>query len=268
MEWKTPAVITVLKEGVFPGPDSSRLAYFGIAKRRFLKSIQRSPKYYHDLQKYKKMATESSLPITRYYPIVVNLHVDSTAGSSDGHYFHQDLWAAKKILDRDPGTHVDVGSRLDTFITHLLVFRDVIRVDGDPLRSDIEGLTCIQGNPATLDFFPDASLESVSSLHVVEHFGLGRFGDPIDPYGHTKCMANLQRVLKPGGRLYFSVPVGRERVEFNAHRVLSPHKILYEFDELDLISLDGVIDGELVDSISPEELADKDTACGLFEFSK
>lgn len=178
------------------------------------------------------------------------------------------MWAARKIRKRAPDRHVDIGSRLDGFITHLLVFRDVIVVDIRPVESDVEGLSFIRGDATELAFLKDVSVRSISSLHAAEHFGLGRYDDPIDPEGHAKFISHLQRVLKPDGRLYFSVPVGRERVEFNAHRVLSPHTILDEFDELELVALDGVIGGDFVESASPQELEKGNHACGMFEFTK
>jgi SAM-dependent methyltransferase len=145
---------------------------------------------------------------------------------------------------------------------------DVHMVDIRPLDADIQGLNFIQGDATELSFFKSNSIESISSLHAAEHFGLGRYGDPIDPGGHKKFMHNLQRVLEPNGRLYFSVPVGKERVEFNAHRVLSPYTVIDQFDELELVRLDGVIGGEFTQSVSPTEFENRDFACGLFEFTK
>jgi hypothetical protein len=60
----------------------------------------------------------------------------------------------------------------------------------------------------------------------LEHFGLGRYGDPIDPVGHERGIANMALLVQPGGTFYLSVPIGRERVEFNAHRVFDPHSII------------------------------------------
>ena len=65
------------------------------------------------------------------------------------------------------------------------------------------------------------STDSLSCLHALEHFGLGRYGDPVDYDGYLKGFDNLYRILKPGGRLYFSVPMGPQRIEFDAHRVFS-----------------------------------------------
>ena len=138
----------------------------------------------------------------------------------DPHYFHQDTWAARRIAERRPSRHVDVGSRVD-LVGFLTAITEVTFVDIRPLEVDIEGLEPIAGSVLDMPF-ADGALESVSCLHVAEHIGLGRYGDPLDPLGTRKAAAELQRVLAPGGQLLFSLPVGRPRVEFNAHRVHDP----------------------------------------------
>jgi SAM-dependent methyltransferase len=163
---------------------------------------------------------------------------------------------------------MDIGSRLDGFVAHLLVFMPVTSIDVRPLRSTVQGLSFLEEDATTLRSIADASVESISSLHAVEHFGLGRYGDPVDPEGPFKMMRSLTRVLKPGGRLYFSVPVGQERLEFNAHRVFSPRTILDAFAGLRLLSFAAVDDaGELRDPCTPDQVEDADYACGLFELT-
>jgi hypothetical protein len=121
----------------------------------------------------------------------------------------------------------------------------------------------------TLSSLADHSVESLSSLHAVEHFGLGRYGDHIDPRGCFRAMQSLARVLRVGGTLYFSVPIGRERLEFNAHRIFSPATILDSFRGLTLKSFAAVDDDGLLDPhATPEGYSAARYACGLFEFSK
>src|SRR5579872_2844102 len=120
-----------------------------------------------------------------------------------GDYFHQDLWAARKVFAARPAHHVDVGSRIDGFVAHLLVFMGVQYVDVRKVPSPPNGLTVTRADATTMEEFADNSIESLSTLHAAEHFGLGRYGDPIDPEAHIKFMCSLQRVLAPGGRLYF-----------------------------------------------------------------
>jgi SAM-dependent methyltransferase len=203
----------------------------------------------------------------RLYPIY---DIHKNAGTASGIYFHQDLWAAKKIFEAEPEFHVDVGSRIDGFIAHLLTFTEVKYVDIRPLESKLPNLEFIQSDATKMENFDDDSVESLSSLNVAEHFGLGRYGDPIDPEGSVKFIKSLQRVLSYNGRLYFSVPIGEERVVFNAHRVFNPVDIIKQFDKLTLISFSAIIDGELVESIDPTDikLKSKGYDCGLYVFSK
>ncbi len=168
-----------------------------------------------------------------------------------------------------PEQHIDIGSRIDGFITHLLVFMPVTVVDIRPIQSTVGGLTFIQDDATELAGFRTGSVNSLSSLHVAEHFGLGRYSDPVDPDACFKFMRALERVLAPNGRLYFSVPCGRERVEFNAHRVFAPQTILDSFPGLQLVSFSAVgDDGNFYEDADPVAVAKYELGCGLFEFTK
>jgi hypothetical protein len=130
-------------------------------------------------------------------------------------------------------------------------------------------LSFVQDDATEMLQIASDSVESLSSLHVAEHFGLGRYGDPIDPDACFRFMASLQRVLAPGGRLYFSVPMGRERVEFNANRVFAPATIVRQFAKLRLVSFSFVgDDGCFYVDRDPEAASTSELACGLFEFAK
>ena len=142
---------------------------------------------------------------------------------------------------------------------------EVTFVDIRPLEVDIEGLTPIAGSVLDMPF-ADGALESVSCLHVAEHIGLGRYGDPLDPQGTRKAAAELQRVLAPGGQLLFSLPVGRPRVEFNAHRVHDPHEVASWFAACELREFAGVDDaGVFRRHRSLDELAGARYACGMYQ---
>lgn len=181
----------------------------------------------------------------------------------DAHYFHQDTWAANRIAELRPGRHVDVGSRID-LVGFLTAVTEVTFVDIRPLQVDIERLTCVAGSILELPF-ADRSLESVSCLHVAEHIGLGRYGDPLDPAGSIKAMAELQRVVAPGGHLLFSGPIGRPRTCFNAHRIHDPLAVLELFGELELVEFAVVDDaGRFTRHRDPAAYRDLSYGCGMF----
>jgi SAM-dependent methyltransferase len=244
--------------------------YFtGFDTKILTKSLRGTPAFLKSLRRYQSMNSRPSFRIAFNDLCPVLADGGQGAGTVGGHYFHQDLWAARKIFERKPDRHVDIGSRIDGFITHLLVFMPVTVVDIRPLARQAEGLTFLQDDATELSRFPDNSVHSISSLHAAEHFGLGRYSDPIDPSACFKFMAALERVLAPGGRLYFSVPIGHERVEFNAHRVFAPQTIMGSFPGLHLLSFSFVgDDGSLYENADPAAAPESEFACGLFEFTK
>lgn len=227
-------------------------------------SFRLYPRYFSDWRRYSTIPGAEPLCWRDTYPCLF----DRTATTPlDAHYFYQDTWAFKAIQASAPTSHVDVGSRA-IFVGMLAATTRVTFVDLRPLIVDSENLSCTAGSILALPFADD-SLCSLSCLHVAEHVGLGRYGDALDPLGTEKATRELARVLAPRGHLYFSVPVGKPRVCFNAHRVHSPARILEYFRELKLVQFSGVDDaGNLVEGIDPHELADASYACGLFHLRK
>jgi hypothetical protein len=141
------------------------------------------------------------------------------AGTIKGAYFHQDLLVAQLIFENNPIKHVDIGSRTDGFVAHVASFREVELFDVRPLKCDVLNIKFKQADLTLLNSDLIDYTDSISSLHAIEHFGLGRYGDPIDYNGHLKAIDNISQILQNGGTFYFSVPIGPQRVEFNAHRV-------------------------------------------------
>ena len=198
------------------------------------------------------------------------LYDDGPSAQLDPHYFRMDIWAAKKVIDQNPATHTDIGSRIDGFVAHLLSARvPVTVIDIRPPPIQIEGLTFVQADATTLDGFSDNSVESLSALHSLEHVGLGRYGDPIDPDGWEKALRSMARVLAPGGRLYFAVPVGRERVCFNAHRIFNPLTVECTLNMLTQMSFSVVDDaGQFHENVKSRDYHDLNYGCGMWEFVK
>jgi SAM-dependent methyltransferase len=133
----------------------------------------------------------------------------------------------------------------------------------------IEGLSFIRADGTNLSSFSNCSIDSISSLHAIEHFGLGRYGDEIDPLAWKKVLWEIQRVLRVGGHAYISVPVGRKRVEFNGGRVFDPAQIRENLPLLELVEFSLIDDHEtMTQHVALEQAKDQIFACGLFHLTR
>jgi hypothetical protein len=178
-----------------------------------------------DLEEYNRQGNASShtmmFPVSRpLFPITGDRL--ASAAQIGGHYFWADIIAAGHIARVNPHRHIDVGSSIAGFVAHVSTFRQIEVIDIRPLDVSIPNVTFHQA-----DLFEEStswinSTDSLSCLSVLEHFGLGRYGDAIDYDGWATGLALLRSMLVDGGRLYLSVPTGEpQRTEFNAHRVFS-----------------------------------------------
>ncbi len=185
----------------------------------------------------------------------------------DRHYFYQDAWAARRIAEAAPAAHVDVGSRVD-LVAFLTALCPVTFVDIRPLEAVLDRLTSVAGSVLDLPF-EDQSLESISCLHVIEHIGLGRYGDPLDPTGSVRAVLELGRVVAPGGQLLLSCPVGSPRTVWNSHRVHDPVEVAAFVPDLELVEFAGVDDaGDFRRHRDMSELVGQRYACGMYCFKR
>ena len=195
-----------------------------------LRGVPRYLSVLREFQAYRKMSNGSSesISLRNFYPWLVDKY--GQAGYVDP-YFYQDTWCARKIFESRPALHVDVGSSLMT-AGILSQFCDLTYVDIRPLSVSLPGLTFKQGDLLSLPFEPD-SVESLSSLSVVEHVGLGRYGDSLDPHGTDKACSELSRILRLEGALYVAVPTAKiAATYFNAHRIFNPDEFIAKFPGL------------------------------------
>ena len=252
------------------------LVIFGIDFRKSIYSMRGLPYYFrnrHLLNKQKNYSVKQ-LPFGKSYPCLGDRFSDS--GSAKGHYFHQDLLAARRIHFNKPNIHVDVGSRIDGFVAHVASFRQIEVIDIRPLTSDIPNVKFKQADMmATVNGELIDYCDSLSCLHALEHFGLGRYGDPVNYDGYLAGLDNLYKILKIGGKLYFSVPIGPLRVEFDAHRVFSISYLLELFTEKYHIDHFSFVDdkGDLHENASITETSEQNNfgclyGCGIFEMTK
>ena len=242
--------------------------------KKLLRKIKGYGFYYKDRKELKRQkGDDQSFVFGKRYPIL-NERFQS-AGTMNGHYFHQDLYVARQIFNHKPVHHVDIGSRADGFVAHVAVFRKIEILD---IRTQNEHVENISFRQADLMQLPDDMIDycdSLSTLHAVEHFGLGRYGDPVDYYGHVKGIENMTKMLKSGGRFYFSVPIGKQRIEFNAHRVFSIDYLLDLFNKSYSLDKFSYVDdkGKFHENIKLSDESIKANfncryGCGIFELIK
>lgn len=236
---------------------------FGLIKESFWQG---------DIKVYSQKNRRQNFAVQEKYnwPIIA----DKYAMAGEIHnYFWQDLWAARLIYKSGVQHHFDIGSRVDGFIAHLLSFDiDVTVIDIRDFPWTVEKLHTIIDDATYLTQIPDESIESMSALCSLEHFGLGRYGDPIDPEACFKCFEKIQQKMKKGGNLYLSLPIGYERVEFNAHRVFYANTIIECFHDMRLVEFSCTADGKIEYHVEPDKYDSDghngDFRYGLFHFVK
>ena len=230
------------------------------------------PSFVADLQAFKHANTQPELwPIGDLSPCLKDRFEQS--GAASGHYFHQDLLVARRVHARRPRTHVDIGSRIDGFVAHVAAFRAIEVFDIRALTARIPNVTFRQCDiTATLPLDLLNSCDSLSCLHALEHFGLGRYGDPIDPDGHRVALANLARIVRPDGWFYLSVPIGPQRIEFNAHRVFALAHLLELVEPFFEVRAVSYVDdgGDLHEDVDLDDSQTRDSfgcryGCGIVE---
>jgi len=250
------------------------LKLFGFDPIMFYTSLLGLRIYFRDYNLIKKQkGHDTKFTFGSIYPILGQRFTES--GSMSGDYFHQDLFVASKIFLNNPQRHLDIGSRTDGFVAHVASFRKIEIID---IREQTSKVNNIIFRQADLMQLPDDlvdTYESISSLHAIEHFGLGRYGDPIDYNGYLKAIANITKILKTAGKLYFSVPIGKQRIEFNAHRVFSVRYLLELFNEDYLINSFSFVDdkGAFFENVDLTQIEIEKNygchyGCGIFELTK
>lgn len=242
---------------------------FGLDLRRLFRSLRGIPHYVTSLVQFRRQYA-GTLSLR---PCLYDWYEEGGAASSE--YFLQDLHVARKIFNANPKRHVDVGSRIDGFVAHVAAFREVEVFDIRPVTPFIPGVVFKQADLMNPAIHKTAYCDSLSCLHALEHFGLGRYGDPLDAQGYVTGLRNMAEIVASGGMLYLSVPIGQERVEFNAHRIFDPVALVtlaqsFGLQLVDLVWVDG---GKLHQSNSQfdmelESLRKRRYALGIFTFLK
>ncbi len=246
---------------------------FGIDPLRFTRSCGALPHYVRDWTVFRR----GYLGKMTLMPCLHNRGED--AGVTTSEYFWQDLLVARWIYEARPTRHADVGSRIDGFVAHVASFREIELFDVRPISVMIPGIVFRQADlmaeVVTANIARIGRFDSLSCLHALEHFGLGRYGDPIDPTGYQRGIAHMADLLTAGGTFYLSIPLGKERVEFNANWVFDPRTIV-RYALANGLALHGltIVGGSSEPrTIEPTEeilkkLAESNYRLGIFVFKK
>ena len=188
----------------------------------------------------------------------------------DKHYVYHTAWAARILKKINPACHIDISSYI-YFSSIVSAFIPIQYYEFRPHNITLSGLTAHYADLLALPFKND-SIQSLSCMHVVEHIGLGRYGEAMDPDADVKAMRELKRVLAVGGNLLFVVPLGKSRIMFNAHRIYSYEYLMEYFRELDLMEFSLIPDNTTSEDFMqnpPCEIVNNQTyACGCFWFKK
>ena len=254
---------SALRARVRSDPALKRLALFAIRSLGALSwhirpgSLLRYATFLRDWRRFRQAG--GTARVLDFYPC---LHDRTQSTGIDTHYFHQAIWAMRHIRLSGAQRHVDIGSDV-SFVGMLTVITDVLFVDIRPLFLSIPNYQGIGGSITALPF-ADGSIASLSCLHVLEHIGLGRYGDPIDPRGPEKACREIVRVLQPGGHAYVSTLIGRPRVSFNGHRIFDATEVLALLAGLEIGEMAMVdVAGHFVSGIDPHRADIRESEGGL-----
>ncbi len=248
---------------------------FGVDLLVFLNTCRSLPGFIRDYFQLKQKLAETKDPI----PVSINMQMGDKGvnnGELNTHYFQQDLLVAQYIHRANPVKHVDIGSRVDGFVAHVASFREIETLDIRPQDTKIDNIRFVVQDIMAVEEAYKNYCDSVSSLHAFEHFGLGRYGDPINPAGPVVAFSNVYEMLKDNGVFYFSTPIGPYRIEFNAHRVFSIQFLMESLfkDKFTIASFSYIDDrGRLYKNVAIDGENSQDNfgcnfGCGIFTLRK
>ncbi len=243
--------------------------FFGI-NIKILIAFRKFPNFLRQLYIYKKKGGV----IDNFFPILYDY--SDSAGTVKGHYFHQDIRVSSLIYQNKPPNHLDIGGRIDGFISNISIFMKVDVLDIRKLNINKKNINFIEGDIMSNDFNLNKKYKSVSCLHTLEHFGLGRYGDKIDPKGYLTGFKNIYDLLDNDASLYISFPISNiSRTEFNAHRIFKVKDILkwidyLNIDDLKLISFDLIDDNSQIFENQDINFFSRNInfGCGIYHFKK
>jgi hypothetical protein len=232
-----------------------------------LSNLHRLPRFLLDYMAFKRQKNDWQCSIRDMLPI---LDESTPQVQFDAHYIYHTAWAARVLRELAPAVHVDISSSL-MFVAMASAHTPVKHYDYRTPTVTLPGLECGVADLSKLTF-ADNSIASLSCMHVIEHIGLGRYGDPIDAVGDRRAASELQRVLAPNGHLLLVVPLAEQStIRFNGHRIYDLARIRAMFDGLELLEfsfLNEARANQFTRHASISDVAGSQYGCGCFLFRK
>ena len=220
-------------------------------------------KYVKDLKQLKRTQNDNEFIISADYPCLA----DNTNTSGEfGRYIYQDSWAFKHVLSKKPKKLVDIASST-YFVAFAAQITSIESVDIRLLHTSMKTIKSKIGDATSLPYNKN-SVEAISSLSVIEHVGLGRYGDKVDYDGMQKAIDEIKRVSAFNGMILVAFPVGRiNRVVFNAHRVCTPEKVYEMFKGLKLVDEKYALSDKIISKKAYDQI-DRPYSYGCYYFTK
>ncbi len=225
---------------------------------------------YLEFKKLQKQERSFKCSVLDLYPIS---NENTSTTKFDRHYVYHTSWAARVVHEINPSKHIDISSSL-YFCGLVSAFVPVDFYDYRPANLKLSNLNTLPGDLHALPF-ENKSIESISCMHTIEHVGLGRYGDPIDPDGDIKAIKELKRVVKSGGSLLLVMPIGKTaRIEYNAHRIYNYDQIIGMVSDNEFTLKEFAFipqrdeEGGMIRYAKKEDIGDSYYACGCFWFTR
>lgn len=243
-----------------------------IIKSIFGKSLTKieNIKFKGDFEKFTKLSSIYPSRFEINWKDIYPIFSDATQNHDfDRHYIYHTGWAARKLKEILPNNHVDISSSL-YFNAITSAFIPISFYDFRSTNLALNQLKCNQADITKLPFTSN-SIQSISCMHVIEHIGLGRYGDDLNPNGDLEAFNELIRVVKPGGSILLVVPIGKSKIIFNAHRIYSFNQIIEYFNKLNLIEFSLVTDSKnenFIINATEIDANKQEFGCGCFWFRK
>jgi hypothetical protein len=230
----------------------------------------------HDNTLYKKFIEElkkfkEQNPGNRFsnddFGIFPCLDDKTTTTLFDAHYVYHPAWAARIVKQSNPELHIDISSTLH-FCTMLSAFIPTAFYDYRPATVNLDNLISESADLTNLHFKTN-SIKSLSCMHTLEHIGLGRYGDPLNPDGDLKAITELSRVCAIGGNLLLVVPVGQKKILFNAHRIYNPREFANYLEGFEVMDFSLITDeNNFISKATYEQAEIQNYGCGCYWFKK